>query len=320
MALFVLRRLPAALVTIVLASVVVFLLTALLPGSPAATILGDQADPAAVAALEERMGLNDPLAQQYWHWVSGLVTGDLGDSYITGVPIAETFGNTVGPTIELTLGSLVVTILTGLGLGIAGATARRRGTQTLIRAVNAVVFGMPEYVVGILLILLFSITYRVLPAGGREPLVADPEIGIQYLLMPAIALGLHSGVVVARFLETELRRQLDEEYVQTALAKGVSARRALLRHALPGALPPVVTVLGVRIGHLLGGAVLIEAIFAWPGLGQVLANAVDSNDYLIVQDLVVYFVAIFIAVQVISDLIHAALDPRVRLTKGQGPA
>jgi peptide/nickel transport system permease protein len=310
---FLLRRLPAALVTMVLASVVVFLMTTLLPGSPAGTILGDQADPAAVAELEERMGLNDPLAVQYWNWASGLVTGDLGESYISGVPISDTFGNTIGPTLELTIGSLLVTILTGLALGIAGATARRRTSLTLTRVVNAVIFGMPEYVVGILLILLLAITYRVLPAGGREPLLADPEIGIQYLLMPAIALGLHSGAVVGRFLETELRRQLDEEYVQTALAKGVSARRALWRHALPGALPPVVTVLGVRIGHLLGGAVVIEAIFAWPGLGQVLANAVDDQDYLIVQDLVVYFVAIFIAVQLVSDLIHVALDPRVRL-------
>jgi peptide/nickel transport system permease protein len=250
---------------------------------------------------------------QYWNWASGLSTGDLGESYISGVPIYETFGNTIGPTLELTIGSLLVTIITGLAFGIAGATARRRTSLALTRVVNAVVFGTPEYVVGILLVLLFAITYRVLPAGGREPLLADPEIGIQYLLMPAIALGLHSGAVVGRFLETELRRQLDEEYVQTALAKGVSARRALWRHALPGALPPVVTVLGVRIGHLLGGAVVIEAIFAWPGLGQVLANAVDDQDYLIVQDLVVYFVAVFIAVQFVSDLIHVALDPRVRL-------
>jgi peptide/nickel transport system permease protein len=175
---FLLRRLPAALVTIVLASVVVFLMTALLPGSPAGTILGEQADPAAVAELEERMGLNDPLAVQYWNWASGLSTGDLGESYISGVPISETFGNTIGPTLELTIGSLLVTIITGLAFGIAGATARRRTSLALTRVVNAVVFGTPEYVVGILLVLLFAITYRVLPAGGREPLLADPEIGI----------------------------------------------------------------------------------------------------------------------------------------------
>jgi peptide/nickel transport system permease protein len=310
---YLLRRLPAAVVTVVLTSVVVFLLINLLPGSPAGTILGDQATPADVAALERRMGLDDPLVQQYWDWVRGLATGDLGDSYISGVPIAETFSQTAGATLELTAASLVVTAVTGLAFGVAGATARRRGTQAAVRGLGAVVFGMPEYVVGILLILFFAVTVRMLPAGGREPLLADPEIGIQYLLMPAIALGLHSGVVVARFLETELRRQLDEEYLQTALAKGLSARRTLWRHALPNALPPVVTVLGMRIGHLLGGAVIIEAVFAWPGLGQVLANAVTSHDYLIVQDLVVYFVVVFISVQVLSDLVHAALDPRVRL-------
>lgn len=313
MTLFLLRRLPAALVTVLLTSVVVFLLINLLPGSPAATILGDQATPADVAALERRMGLDDPLAQQYGDWVRGLATGDLGDSYISGVPIAETFSQTAGATLELTTASLVVTAVTGLAFGVAGATARRRGPQAAVRGLNAVIFGMPEYVVGILLILFFAVTVRLLPAGGREPLLADPEIGVQYLLMPAIALGLHSGVVVARHLETELRKQLDEEYLQTARAKGLSARRALWRHALPNALPPVVTVLGMRIGHLLGGAVIIEAVFAWPGLGQVLANAVTSHDYLIVQDLVVYFVVVFIAVQVLTDLVHAALDPRVRL-------
>jgi peptide/nickel transport system permease protein len=310
---YVARRLPSALLTVLLASVAVFLLISLLPGSPASTILGDQASPEAVRDLEERMGLTEPLPEQYLRWIGGLLTGDLGRSYISGAPIAETFGTAAGATIELALASLVVTVGLGFALGIAGATARRRLTQGTLRVVNAVVFGVPEYVVGILLILLFAITVRVLPAGDRVPLLEDPEIGIQYLLMPALALGLHSAVVVARFLETALRKELDEEYVETALAKGATRRRALWRHALPAALPSVVTVLSLRIGHLLGGAVIIEAIFAWPGIGQVLANAVHTHDYLIVQDLVVCFVVVFIAVQVVGDLVHAALDPRVRL-------
>ncbi|WP_327590699.1 ABC transporter permease [Nonomuraea sp. NBC_00507] len=310
---YIARRLPTAALTVVLTSVVVFLLIGLLPGSPASVILGDQADPAAVAALEQRMGLDRPMVQQYADWARRLVTGDLGTSYISGAPIAGTLGAAAGATAELALASLIVTALTGAAFGIAAATARRRATQAVIRGASALIFGVPEYVLGILLILLFAITVRLLPAGGREPLLADPEIGIQYLAMPAIALGLHSGVVVGRFLETELRRQLEEEYLDTARAKGVSARRVLWRHALPNALPPVVTVLGMRVGHVLGGAVVIEAVFAWPGLGQVLANAVVSHDYLIIQDMVVYFVVVFIAVQVGGDLIHAALDPRVRL-------
>jgi peptide/nickel transport system permease protein len=310
---YVARRLPSALLTVVLASVAVFLLITLLPGSPASTILGDQASPEAVRDLEERMGLTAPLPEQYARWVGGLLTGDLGRSYVSGAPIGATFGNAAGATVELALASLVVTVVVGFALGIAAATARRRLVQGTLRVVNAVVFGVPEYVVGILLILLFAITVRLLPAGDRVPLLENPEIGIQYLLMPALALGLHSAVVVARFLETALRKELDAEYVETALAKGTARRRALWRHALPNALPSVVTVLSLRIGHLLGGAVIIEAIFAWPGIGQVLANAVHTHDYLIVQDLVVCFVVVFIAVQVLGDLVHAALDPRVRL-------
>lgn len=310
---FVARRVPAAIVTLVLASIAVFFLIKMLPGSPATTILGDQATPEAVRALEQKMGLTDPLWQQYWDWARGLATGDLGRSYISGEPLVETFLRAGGATLELALGSLVVTVVCGFALGMAGATVRLHGIQSMLKAFNAIVFGVPEYVVGILLILAFAINVRLLPAGGREPLLEDPEIGIQYLLMPAIALGLHSAVVIARFLETALRTELDEEYVETALAKGSSRRRMLWRHALPNALPSVITVLGLRVGHLLGGALIIEAIFAWPGLGQVLANAVIAHDYLIVQDLVVYFVVVFIAMQVATDLVHATLDPRVRL-------
>lgn len=310
---FIARRVPAAIVTIVLASVAVFVLIKALPSSPAATILGDQATKEAVAVLEEKMGLSDPLWQQYWDWARGLVTGDLGRSYISGEPLSETFLRAGAGTLELAIASLLVTVMGGFGLGIAGAVARQRGAQSIIRGFNAIVYSVPEYVVGILLILAFAITIRLLPAGGREPFLENPEIGFQYLLMPAIALGLHSAVVIARFLETALRKELDEEYVETALAKGTSRRRMLWRHALPNALPSVITVLGLRIGHLLGGALIIEAIFAWPGLGQVLANAVTNHDYLIVQDLVVYFVVIYIVVQVATDLIHASLDPRVRL-------
>lgn len=313
MARYALRRVPSALLTLLLASVGVFLLIKLLPGSPAAMVLGDQATPQAVAALNHQFGLDRPLTSQYLHWIGGLLTGDLGVSYTTQSKVSSLLASAAPATAELAATSLLLTAIIGFVLGVVGATVRRRPAQAVQRALSAVFFGMPEYVVGILLVLAFAVTIRLLPPGGRVGLFRDPVIGMQYLVMPAVALSLHSAAVVGRFLETELEAALDDDYVQTALAKGVPRRRVVWRHALPNALPSVITVLGLRIGHLLGGAVVIEAIFAWPGLGQVLANAVNSRDYIVVQDLVVMLIALFITVQVVTDLIHAVLDPRLRL-------
>jgi peptide/nickel transport system permease protein len=314
MAAYVLRRLPAALVTLFLASVGIFLLITALPGNPAELILGDQATPEAVAALEEQLGLDQPLVTQYAEWIGGLLRGDLGSSYLSGEPIAEIFARGAAATAELAIASLALTLAVGFLLGAAGATARRGFALGLQRTVNALLFGVPEYVVGVVLILVFAVTWRLLPAGGREPLLSsDPWLGVQFVALPAIALSLHSAAVLARFLETSLRQSLAEDFVETATAKGVGARRVLWRHALPNSLPPVLTVIGLRVGHLLGVVVVIESIFNWPGLGQTLTTAVVQRDYRVVQDLVLFSVALFIAVQVLTDVLHARLDPRLRL-------
>ncbi|TDE10944.1 ABC transporter permease [Jiangella asiatica] len=310
---YTLSRLPTAVLTCLVASLGIFWLVQLLPGSPVAMVLGEQATPEAVAALEAEAGLDRPLVVQYFDWIGGLLTGDLGVSYVSRVPIGDLIGPAVGATLELALASLLLTILMGFALGITGVVARRRPAAVAYRLFSALGFGVPEYVVGVMLVFVFAVTLRVLPAGGRTPILEDPGAGFQQLLLPAIALSVHSAVVVGRFLETALNQQLDEEYLDTARAKGASRRRVLWRHALPNALPSVVTVIGLRIGHLLGGVVVIETIFAWPGLGTVLVNAVSARDYLLVQDLVLISVVVFIAVQVASDLAHAALDPRVRL-------
>ncbi|TDD67519.1 ABC transporter permease [Jiangella aurantiaca] len=310
---YALRRIPTAVLTCVVASIGIFWLVQLLPGSPVAMVLGEQATPESVAALEAEAGLDRPFVVQYFDWIGGLLTGDLGVSYVSRLPIADLVGPAVGATLELALASLLVTVVVGLALGITGAVARRRPATVAYRLISAIGFGVPEYVVGVLLVFVFAVTLRTLPAGGRVPLLEDPGTGVQHLVLPAIALSVHSAIVVGRFLETALNQQMDEEYLDTARAKGASRRRVLWRHALPNALPSVVTVIGLRIGHLLGGVVVIETIFAWPGLGTVLVNAVSSRDYLLVQDLVLISVAVFIVVQVGSDLLHAALDPRVRL-------
>lgn len=172
---------------------------------------------------------------------------------------------------------------------------------------------VPPYVTGVLLVLVLAVTFRVLPASGHESLLADPVIGVQYLLLPALCLALPTGAVLARFLAASLRRSRQEDFVRTGRAKGVTEGRLLARHVLPGALPPVVTVLGIQVGQLLGGAIVVEAVYAWPGVGQLLLQAVLSRDYLLVQDLLLFAVAVFVVLQTLTDLVQAGLDPRARI-------
>ncbi|MCK8677657.1 ABC transporter permease [Streptomyces lichenis] len=307
-----LRRLPSAALVLLLASFLVFAVLRLVPGDPATTLAGPDASEATVAAIRDRLGLDEPLPVQYAAWIGALVTGDLGPSYVIGGEVADLIGDGLGATVELTLGALLFALLLGGVLGILGATARRGWTRAAVRAVTAGALAVPPFVTGVLLVLLFSVTLGVLPPGGRVPLLTAPDLGVQYLLLPALCLALPSAAVLGRYLQEGLRQALAEDYVLTATAAGIAPRRLLWRHALPNALPPVVTLVGIQTGHLLGGAVLVEAIFAWPGLGQLAEQALNRRDYPVVQDLLLLLVAVFVVVQLLTDLAYAWLDPRIR--------
>ncbi|MEU6486576.1 ABC transporter permease [Streptomyces sp. NPDC046887] len=309
---YLLRRLPSAALVLLLASFLVFAVLRLVPGDPATTLAGPDATEATVAAIRDRLGLDEPLPVQYAAWIGALVTGDLGPSHVIGGEVADLIGDGLGATVELTLGALLFALLLGGALGILGATARRRWTRAAVRAVTAGALAVPPFVTGVLLVLLFSVTLGVLPPGGRVPLLTAPDLGVQYLLLPALCLALPSAAVLGRYLQEGLRQALAEDYVRTATAAGIAPRRLLWRHALPNALPPVVTLVGIQTGHLLGGAVLVEAIFAWPGLGQLAEQALNRRDYPVVQDLLLLLVAVFVVVQLLTDLAYAWLDPRIR--------
>lgn len=309
---YLIRRVPSAVLVLFLASIAIFLGLRLVPGNPAILLAGQDPTPAAVHAIEVRLGLNRPLPLQYVSWLFGILTGNLGHDYILGGTIGATILRAGSATLELTVAALIVTVVLGALLGIAGAVARGP-LLLLVNGVVTVFFSVPGYVIGLVLLLIFAEVFEILPAGGNVPIWQNPEIGIQYLLLPAVALSLNSSAVLARFLQTALRASLEEDFVRTAVAKGVRRARIVLRHALPTALPSVVTILGIHVGQLLGGAVLIESIFDWPGLGQYALRAISARDYLVVQDLVLIGVAIFVVVQLLSDICTAALDPRIAL-------
>ncbi|MFD0352580.1 ABC transporter permease [Streptomyces sp. NPDC127110] len=309
---YLLKRVPSALLVLALASFVIFVILRLIPGDPATTLAGPDAGPAAVEAIRGRLGLDRPLLSQYVTWLGDLVHGDLGPSYAIGGEVSELIGQGLGRTVELTIGALVLVVVLGLALGLLGATGRGRGVRAAAQAVTTASLAVPPFVSGIVLVLVFAVGLRLLPAGGYRSVLDAPDIGLQYLLLPALCLALPSAAVLGRYLKDGLERALAEDYVRTATALGVSRRRIVWRHALPNALPPVVTVLGMQVGQLLSGAVLVEAVFAWPGLGMLAEQGVIRRDYPVVQALLLLLVAVFVAVQLLTDLVYAWLDPRIR--------
>ncbi|MET7754319.1 ABC transporter permease [Streptomyces sp. NPDC005389] len=309
---YLLRRLPSALLVLLVASFVAFALLRLVPGDPAAVLAGPDASPETEAAIRARLGLDAPLHTQYLRWIGDLLTGDLGPSYAIGGQTADLIGEGLGATVELTLGALLFVVVLGAAFGILGATSRNRWVVGAVRILTTTALAVPPFVTGVLLVLLFAVVLGVLPPGGRVPLLTAPDLGVQYLLLPALCLALPSAAVLGRYLKDGIERALAEDYVRTATAAGIAPRRLLRRHALPNALPPVVTLLGMQTGHLLGGAVLVEAIFAWPGLGQLAEQALVRRDYPVVQDLLLLLVTVFVLVQLLTDLVHAWLDPRIR--------
>lgn len=312
---YLLRRLPSALLVLFLASIVVFAVLRMIPGDPATSIAGPDASPEAVAAIRADLGLDRPLVAQYVTWVGDIATFDLGRSYVIGVDISSLVSDGLANTLVLTSAALLLAVLIALLVSVGGVLAQRRWLDAVLSGFNTVAVALPTFVTGTLLIVLLAVVYRVLPAGGTPPdgFTARPDLAVQYLLMPALCLALPASAALTRFLTESMRTQLEAPYVVTARALGISRRRIVLTQALPNALPSAVTVLGVQVGALLGGAVIVEAIFAWPGLGLLIEQGISGRDYPLVQVLMMLSVAVFVATQLLTDVVNAWLDPRIRL-------
>ncbi|WP_395106196.1 ABC transporter permease [Actinomadura sp. SCN-SB] len=315
MTLYVLRRLPSLALVLVVSSILIFAVLRLVPGDPAEALAGADATPEAVEAIRRELGLDRPWAGQYLAWLGAMLTFDLGRSYLIGGTIGSLVTDALGSTLLLATSALLLAVLFALVLGTLWAWTRSAWLDHLLTGVNTLAIGVPTFVMGVALILLFGVIVPVLPSGGvpREGLLANPSITFQYLLMPALCLALPVGAALTRYVAESLRTELAQPYIVTALAAGVSRRRVLLRHALRNVLPTSLTVLGLQTGALLGGAVLVEFTFSWPGLGLLIERAITGRDYPVVQVLLMLSVAVFAVLQLLTDVAHAALDPRVRL-------
>ncbi|MCS6854237.1 MAG: ABC transporter permease [Elioraea sp.] len=309
------RRLLISLLLIWAVATVVFTLIHLVPGDPAELLLsagGVAPDPAAVAELRERLGLDRPIAEQYASFLGGVVRGDLGRSIVDDHPVAEEILLRLPRTLELIGAGALLAVLIGIPVGTEAAL--RRGTlfDRATGATAALLLAVPIFVVGTLLVLVFAQWLRWMPAGGYVPLAADPWRHLTLLTMPALAVAKGLVAVVFRMTRTAVLDTLSRDFVRTARAKGLSPSRILVRHVLRNAIIPVLTVLALHMGSLLGGTVLVEFVFNWPGMSTPLLKAVEARDYPMVVGIVLTISILFVALNLVMDLGYAALDPRIR--------
>lgn len=306
-------RLSQLIPVLVLASVLIFLLLRWIPGDPAFILAGSDATPAMITAVRKDMGLDQPLTTQYAIWALRVVHGDFGKSFISGQPVINLIKRRLPATVELAVAAAGMAVLMALPLGILAAVRQRSFFDYLVTALNGIALALPNFWLGILLVLLFALKLKWLPSfGWRDPLV-NPVIGLKHLVLPAITLSLHITAVLSRFTRTTMLEVLRQDFVRTARAKGLGERRMVLHHALRNALIPVITVLGIQFGQMLGGVVVVEAIFFWPGIGQLVLQAVLNRDYTVVQGALLVSVGLFLMINLVTDITYGFIDPRIRL-------
>jgi peptide/nickel transport system permease protein len=310
---YVLKRTLGAIAVLIIVSIVVFALLHLAPGDPASVLAGPDAGQDTVAAIRHQLGLDQPLIPQYFHWLGNIVTGHLGMSYTIHQPVSTLIGQRIGSTLQLTVAAALLMVVFGTLMGVALATSKHAVVRRAVDYLGVLALALPPFVSGVLLIFIFAVVWKVLPSGGSASLFGAPVEAFEKLVLPSIAMSLPGAPVIARLLATEMRRVEQQEFVLTAMAKGASARWIRWRHVVPNSLAPAIIEVGIRIGQLLGGAIIAEAIFARPGLGSLLVQSVQLRDYQLAQVLLLLAVSAAIVMQLLAELLIAGIDPRVRL-------
>ena len=309
---YALKRLGSLVISLIVASLVVFACIEVIPGDPAAFMLGINAQPDTIAALRTELGLDQSLVQRYLSWAGGLLTGDFGTSYTYRTPIAEIIADRLWISLPLAIYALTLTVLIAFPVGILAAT--KRGSVTDITVMGATQLGVaiPNFWFAMLMVLLFAINLRWFSAGGFPGWDAGLFPALKALTLPAIALALPQASILARVMRSSLLDTLSEDYIRTARAKGLSVKQALRRHALRNALIPVLTIIGLQFSFLLAGAIIIENVFYLPGLGRLVFQAISQRDLVVVESVVMLLVFAVIVVNFAVDLAYAWVDPRLR--------
>ncbi|EAM8928054.1 glutathione ABC transporter permease GsiC [Salmonella enterica] len=301
---YVLKRLLGLIPTLLIVAVLVFLFVHLLPGDPARLIAGPEADAQVIALVRQQLGLDQPLHVQFWRYITHVLQGDFGTSMVSRRPVSEEIASRFLPTLWLTITSMIWAVLFGMAIGIAAAVWRNRWPDRLGMTLAVTGISFPAFALGMLLMQIFSVDLGWLPTVGAD--------SWQHYILPSLTLGAAVASVMARFTRSSFVDVLSEDYMRTARAKGVSETWVVLKHGLRNAMIPVVTMMGLQFGFLLGGSIVVEKVFNWPGLGRLLVDSVDMRDHPVIQAEVLLFSLEFILINLVVDVLYAAINPAIR--------
>ncbi|EKS0178999.1 glutathione ABC transporter permease GsiC [Salmonella enterica] len=301
---YVLKRLLGLIPTLLIVAVLVFLFVHLLPGDPARLIAGPEADAQVIALVRQQLGLDQPLHVQFWHYITHVLQGDFGTSMVSRRPVSEEIASRFLQTLWLTITSMIWAVLFGMAIGIAAAVWRNRWPDRVGMTLAVTGISFPAFALGMLLMQIFSVDLGWLPTVGAD--------SWQHYILPSLTLGAAVASVMARFTRSSFVDVLSEDYMRTARAKGVSETWVVLKHGLRNAMIPVVTMMGLQFGFLLGGSIVVEKVFNWPGLGRLLVDSVDMRDYPVIQAEVLLFSLEFILINLVVDVLYAAINPAIR--------
>jgi peptide/nickel transport system permease protein len=309
---YTLSRLVSLGLSLVVASVVIFGVIEVIPGDPAAYMLGMNASADTVAALRTQLGLEGSVPERYWRWVSGLIVGDLGLSYTYRVPVVDLVAARVQVSLPLTLYALMLSTAIAIPVGLVAAARQGRATDLAVMGTTQLGIAVPNFWFAMILVLIFAINLRWFPSGGFPGWDKGVWVNLKALTLPAIALALPQASILARVMRSSVLETLNQDYIRTARAKGLSRAQTVLRHAFRNALIPVLTILGLQFSFLLAGAIIIENVFFLPGLGRLIFQGITQRDLIVVESVVMLLVGAVIVVNFLVDLAYAAVDPRLR--------
>lgn len=311
---FILKRFLTAIPTLIIVTIMVFSIQRLLPGDPALILAGEDRDPQVIEFIREKYRLNDPVPVQYFAWLGQVLRGNLGQSIRTNQPVTELIFEKLPVTIELALLSILVAILIAIPIGVISAVKKNSFVDYIGTVFALSGLSVPNFWLGIMLILLVSVQWRLLPASGYVPFDEAPWENLKRMIMPSFVLGTGLAAILMRQMRSSMLEVLKQDYVRTAQAKGLMRRIVVLRHAFRNALIPVITILGLQLGGLLSGAVLTEQVFTIPGFGKLVVDAVFNRDYAVVQGIVLFTSTAYIAINLIVDIAYALANPRIQMS------
>lgn len=312
---YIVKRLLSTIPVLFVVSLVIFFIIHITPGDPAAAILGMEATEAQIEELNQELGFDRPIVEQYVSWVAGVFRGDLGDSIFMKMPVTEAIAEHVGPTLSLAILAQVIALLLAIPFGLIAAYKRGSATDATLMGLSLFGMAVPSFLLGLLLMLVVGVQLQWLPVAGYASLDKGLAEHLKYLILPAISLGAIQAALITRMTRSSMLDVLNLNYIKTARAKGLQEWRVLLKHAFRNAFLPILTVIGQTFGTLVTGAVVVETIFNIPGLGQLIMNSITRRDFTVIQGVVMAVTVMYIFINLVIDLLYGVVDPRVRLDR-----